>query len=494
MNPKTTLILLFLTSLLSISALAIADGANETISGSPLGSRENPLPIGTMWDMGDGWHFAVLDVIPDATQIVLEKSMFDAPPSPGNQFFLAKIRICYDGENSEFGILNGGSNFWAVGASNVAYNYENRCVVIPDPLPFTEIFRGGCAEGYVSWNVKSDDIDSLVLYHHDYSSLPRVYFSLVENQNKSDEDEAIQIPEAAFPVEAVSHQKTTAEWFDEGLTLYNQGKYDEAIQAFDEVIRLDPKRPTPWNNKGNALYKQGKYTEAIQAYDVAISLDPEYSNPWNNKGGALDSLGKYEEAIQAYDEAIRLDSEYADAWSNKGNALYKQGKYTEAIQAYDEALKLDPGHIRARSNKDLAIRQLDESDSVEAVATTRGISDDNAMDAIKKLLEDEGFSDVATRIGDGRAKGGVKTLILSYRSNALDTEYFGMETSTILGSFLGTVEAGWDCDELWVVVGDRFGTATGMWYCLKEWKEAYVHDRMTAEEVLLSVLGTMETL
>ena len=44
-----------------------------------------------------------------------------------------------------------------------------------------------------------------------------------------------------------------------------------------------------WNNKGNALSTQGKYDEAIQAYDEAIRLDPNYATPWNNKGDALNT-------------------------------------------------------------------------------------------------------------------------------------------------------------------------------------------------------------
>ena len=66
-----------------------------------------------------------------------------------------------------------------------------------------------------------------------------------------------------------------------------------------------------WNNKGIALYSQGKYNEAIKAYDEAIKLDPKYAMAWNNKGLALNSQGKYNEAIKAYDEAIKLDPKYA---------------------------------------------------------------------------------------------------------------------------------------------------------------------------------------
>ena len=59
-------------------------------------------------------------------------------------------------------------------------------------------------------------------------------------------------------------------------------------------------------DKGLALYNQGRYDEAIKAYNEAIRLDPEDAEAWFGKGSALDSLGKYDEAIKAYDEAIRL--------------------------------------------------------------------------------------------------------------------------------------------------------------------------------------------
>ena len=47
------------------------------------------------------------------------------------------------------------------------------------------------------------------------------------------------------------------------MILENQGKYDEALIALDEAIRLDPKFASAWNNKGFALEKQGKYDEAL---------------------------------------------------------------------------------------------------------------------------------------------------------------------------------------------------------------------------------------
>jgi tetratricopeptide (TPR) repeat protein len=35
-------------------------------------------------------------------------------------------------------------------------------------------------------------------------------------------------------------QPTARDWFNKGVALDNQGKYDDAIKAYDEAIRLDP--------------------------------------------------------------------------------------------------------------------------------------------------------------------------------------------------------------------------------------------------------------
>jgi len=193
---------------------------------------------------------------------------------------------------------------------------------------------------------------------------------------------------------SISGPSTATDWYNKGLALKEQGKYDEAIQAYDEAIRLDPNYAEAWYKKGNALIGQGKYDEAIQAYDEAIRLDPNYAKAWYNKGTALYSQGKYDEAIEAYDEAIRLDPKLAEPWDNKGSALAHQGKYDEAIQAYDEAIRLDPNDAKTWNNKGVSLEDQGKYDeAIEAYDETIRLDPKLAVawynkgNALKKLGE-----------------------------------------------------------------------------------------------------------
>jgi len=140
-------------------------------------------------------------------------------------------------------------------------------------------------------------------------------------------------------------------WCNKGFILDYQRKYDEAIDAYDEAIELDPNYAKAWNSKGITLSKQNKLNEGIKCFDEATRLDPNYADAWKNKGIVLYGQGKYDEAVKAFDEATKIDPKMIIAWNNKGNALGKQGKFVEAIEAYDEAIRIDPKNAVAQKNK-----------------------------------------------------------------------------------------------------------------------------------------------
>ena len=121
-------------------------------------------------------------------------------------------------------------------------------------------------------------------------------------------------------------------------------------------------------------------------------------------------------------------------------------------------------------------------------------SDETAMRKIRTALTDHGLHSVSTQAADGRDKGGVKVLILSYKSTALTEDDLAEETGSILGAYFGIVEMGGDFDELSVVVGDTSGNAIGMWYCNKDWTNKYINGKISEDAILLKVFSTMKTL
>jgi Flp pilus assembly protein TadD len=210
--------------------------------------------------------------------------------------------------------------------------------------------------------------------------------------------------------ENISSNVVGSAWFQKGICLSNLGNIDEAVAAMDEAAKVDPQYTgfssalypdykrisestemntmvedsndaASWNDKGNVLAMQGKYDEAIKAFNEAIQLDPNNSATWSNKGNVLSLQGNYNESIKAFDEAIKLDPNNAGAWNNKGMDLYDQGKYDEAIKAFDEAIRLKPDYARARQNKDDANSALAQQKNAEAI-----MEKSNGTEAVKEKL------------------------------------------------------------------------------------------------------------
>jgi tetratricopeptide (TPR) repeat protein len=59
---------------------------------------------------------------------------------------------------------------------------------------------------------------------------------------------------------------------------YQMGRYKEAEIGFRAATLLEPTRMEYWYNLGNACFKQGKFVDALQAYQRAHELAPSDSD------------------------------------------------------------------------------------------------------------------------------------------------------------------------------------------------------------------------
>jgi len=60
------------------------------------------------------------------------------------------------------------------------------------------------------------------------------------------------------------------------------------------------------SNTGNTLSNLGRYEEAIESYNQSINVALEFAPSYIGLAGALCSLGRHEEAIEAYQMFLKL--------------------------------------------------------------------------------------------------------------------------------------------------------------------------------------------
>ncbi len=144
-----------------------------------------------------------------------------------------------------------------------------------------------------------------------------------------------------------------------GGVLLNLKRYEEALAAFDQAIRLDPNGAPAYTVKGIALGELKRYEEALAAFDQAIRFDPTFAFVYNDKGAVLLNLQRYEEALAAFDQTIRFDPNDVLAYTAKGIALRNLKRYEEALAAYEQALRLDPTDTDAYNSKEKLLRMLE---------------------------------------------------------------------------------------------------------------------------------------
>ena len=166
----------------------------------------------------------------------------------------------------------------------------------------------------------------------------------------------------AFDNATKSNPRLFVSWYNKGLVLDNLGKYNESKRAYEKIIKFDPETSDDWFFQGLAQQRLGNYEGAVDAFNYGINLDPKSSHLWDVKGWSLYKMRDYTGAITAFDRAIDLDAQNKNPWINKGTALNGQGKYEEAIKAYDKAIELDPQYAFAWNNKAQALGNLKRYD------------------------------------------------------------------------------------------------------------------------------------
>lgn len=135
--------------------------------------------------------------------------------------------------------------------------------------------------------------------------------------------------------------------FQYALDSQNQGKYSEAMAAYDKILTTDKNYPEIYYYQGLLYRDMNMRDEAICAFQTAIIQNPNSLEAYYNLGYAYRCKGLHNEAIAAYKKALELSSENktkqkSSIHYNLGFSYFASGLIDEAILEYKKALTYKP--------------------------------------------------------------------------------------------------------------------------------------------------------
>lgn len=218
--------------------------------------------------------------------------------------------------------------------------------------------------------------------------------------------------------------------------LYDETRYQDALQAFDQATRTDDRTLQVLARKGKirTALKVAEFEPAHEEAQKLVAQQPSDAESVTLLGDALWSVGLFDEADRAYRDAVKLSPEMARARYGIARSLAAQSKLDEALQEamaasasaprdgeihaeigdiyerlrrFDEAAAAYTNYINLLPNKDRSAKAAWSRAQVEFLESFKGVQPVEIDDEDARALHTLPFRLVKDKIiVQGRVNGG----------------------------------------------------------------------------------------
>lgn len=132
---------------------------------------------------------------------------------------------------------------------------------------------------------------------------------------------------------------------------YNRGRVYSLLNRFNEALadlqQAIEHSPTEFGYRANGnigliYHQQGKYDQALEAFAAALDYDDSKADTYYFRGETYTAMGNYSAAIADYAAALSRFPQYDLAQQGLGYAYYKTKQFDQAMAALDKAAELTP--------------------------------------------------------------------------------------------------------------------------------------------------------
>jgi tetratricopeptide (TPR) repeat protein len=178
--------------------------------------------------------------------------------------------------------------------------------------------------------------------------------------------------------------------------------YPDADKWFTKSVEWNPEDSLGWYYLGRTKYNENRFEDAIQAFQKCLRLDPRNVKAEDNLGLSYEGLNRNEEAIAAYRVAIAWQAESPDKNSGPyfdlGSLLMNTDRAEESLAYLMEAARLSPGDYRVHRQLGKAYAHLNRLENARTeLEKAAGLAPKDAPIhfMLAQVYRKQGFADKA---------------------------------------------------------------------------------------------------
>lgn len=110
------------------------------------------------------------------------------------------------------------------------------------------------------------------------------------------------------------------------------GRFEEAVAALREAVRVEPQAGDVHLLLSNALAGMGEWKEATREYEEAVRMDPQFAFDHSRLSELLLETGSLEDALALCRKTVHIAPDSAEAHCQLGRALSATGAFQEGLE------------------------------------------------------------------------------------------------------------------------------------------------------------------
>jgi tetratricopeptide (TPR) repeat protein len=189
-----------------------------------------------------------------------------------------------------------------------------------------------------------------------------------ENANpESDLDDQTLGEENSSTEESEAPEDQSADkYFELGSAYAAEREWEQAVGAYSQAIRLNPRDSEALLNRAEAHLQLGDFSEAVDDCSRSLAYDSNQLAAWCSRAHSYIWLRRYEEALNDLSEALRIENRDAQVHYFRGLAHFGLGKNREAIADLTKAWRYAPTWAKIYLARSRAYQAVGKTKNAEA--------------------------------------------------------------------------------------------------------------------------------